>query len=121
VTPDGQEGLDTAWLLLHPAAVPEAWLSRATPAVLLALHPSEATAMLRTAALEAAAAEPSVEERLRDLVAQGVPKARIAAALNISPRTLDRRLRLLRERFGARTLPELTAILARHAHGDERS
>jgi DNA-binding CsgD family transcriptional regulator len=89
------------------------------PAALLALHPSEATAMLRASHASAAAIEPSADERLQQLVARGVPKRQMAVALNISPRTLDRRLRAMREKFGAQGLPELTAILARHADGDE--
>jgi hypothetical protein len=115
VPSDVEEGTETAWLLMHPSRIPASAHARVIPMVMVRLPAGDAAALLEEP--EQPDAPPvDANTKLLILVARGIPKSRMATELGISPRTLDRRLRVLRERHGARTLPELTSILARSGH-----
>jgi DNA-binding CsgD family transcriptional regulator len=104
------------WLLLRPGALAAHLQSRATTMEVVALTEGEVHSLTTTGSL-GTAADADAELRLLELVAAGATKSEIGRALALSARTVDRRLRALRERFGAATYPELAAILAREGFG----
>jgi len=98
-----------AWLLLAPESLPDAWRGRSVPLAGVWLHPDEIAAL----ATGDDAATPERSDRdLVPLVLQGLPHDDIARVLNVSVRTLQRRLARLRARVGARSQAELVTILA---------
>jgi DNA-binding NarL/FixJ family response regulator len=108
------------WLLVSPSAVQDAWQSRAIPMALIPLLPHELDARLSGGDQQAPPHDEAKllnEARLLNLVAQGRPKRQMAKDLHISIRTLDRRLHVLRESFGVRSLAELAAAAARRGFG----
>jgi cytochrome P450 len=120
VLPDPAEGAGKAWLLVHPSAVPEHWRDRASLVSLIKVRVDDAAGLLADGPSSFVPAPAPAERRLRDLLAAGTSRARIAAELAMSTRTLDRRLRALRDEVGARTLPELTAALIQRGYGPRR-
>ena len=98
------------WLLLSPAAVPDEWRARAVAMSLVPLLPAEAATVL---AGGTARPQFAGEEELLRLVAAGCTRAAIARRLGVSVRTVQRRLARVQESTGVRTLPELTARLAK--------
>ena len=104
------------WLLVRPGALAPHLQARATTMQVLALTEGEVRSLSATGLL-GAAADADAEGRLLELVAGGASKSEIGRALALSARTVDRRLQVLRERFGAATYPELAAILAREGFG----
>ena len=102
------------WLLVHPAMLPEAWQDRAISMALVPLLPDELAERLSPTDTAPLASQ---DARLLELVVRGLSKQRIARELTISPRTLDRRLRALREHFAVHSLTELAAAGARRGFG----
>jgi DNA-binding CsgD family transcriptional regulator len=103
----------TGWVLLPPAAVPEAWQDRGAVVVLVPLLEGELAPLLAAAR---APAQLQVSQ-LVQLVARGLPKREIARQLSVSVSTMDRQLRRLRDEVGVRTFSELAAELARRGFG----
>lgn len=103
------------WLFVAPEAVPARWRERARPASLVALLPDEVDQIL--------AGGPAVPQlsgearRLVRLVAAGRPVGTIARELDVSQRTVERRLADLRDRLGVDTTDELIALLAERGLG----
>ncbi len=99
------------WFFLRPDAVPPEFKERAETVLMLPLLPDEARAVLGgtggPSLLE------SQDEGLARLVARGMPTNRIATELRLHPRTVQRRVARLRERFGSRSTAELATQLAR--------
>lgn len=105
------DGSLPGWLLLPPAAVPEPWVGRAVDMVLVPLLPGEVRRLLRG---EAAAPEIVGEDvRIATLVARGQSVRQIADAVGRAPRTVERRIAVLRQRLGVRTTTQLVGELAR--------
>ncbi len=99
------------WVLLPPDQVPDVWRTRAREMSLVALLPEESRGLL-------AGERPLVpvdpdEEQLLRLVTRGASANSIARELGITPRTVQRRLARLRERFEVGSTAELAVVLAR--------
>lgn len=95
-----------AWLIFS-ADVPERWSDRAITVQLVPLFPSEASDLLR-----GTAREPSVtaqEERILRLLGTGMTMANIARRLEVSTRSVERKVASLRDRLGVETTAELAA------------
>ena len=103
------------WLLVRPGTLAPHLRSRATAMEVVALTEGEVVA-LSTASL-GPSADSEAEVGLLTLVAAGASKAEIERTLSLSARTVDRRLQVLKQRFGASTYAELAAILAREGFG----
>lgn len=97
------------WVFLHPDSLPPRWNSRATPAYFVPLLPDEAPLILRAGETQS----DDKEEALLRLAARGETGIAIANALGISHRSVQRRLRRIRERCGVSSKAELAAYLAR--------
>jgi DNA-binding NarL/FixJ family response regulator len=102
------------WLLVDPAVLPQAWQDRAIPMALVPLLPEELADHLSPTHRTPLSRQ---EASLLELVVRGLSKQRMARELNISLRTLDRRLRALREHFAVHSLTELAAAGARRGFG----
>lgn len=103
------------WLFMESELIPDRWRGRMVEGALVPLLPEEASRLLAEGRTESGM-DPA-EERLVELVASGGSPSRIAAELDISRRTLERRLRRLRRRFGVRSTAELAAFLSRRGFG----
>ncbi|MCA1708080.1 MAG: helix-turn-helix transcriptional regulator [Actinobacteria bacterium] len=104
---DGYQG----WFFFHPSAVPERWRERAVEVLLVPLLPEEVEQVFD--GVRAVPQISSEDERLAELVAQGISVPEIAAELDLAPRTVERRLARLREKLGVTTTAELGAFLSR--------
>lgn len=104
-------GVATAWVLLDPATVPAALQDRARTVALVALLPSEASALLGADALGSFIAPE--DSQLLTLVAAGHSGSYIARRLGISDRSVFRRLAVWRDRFGVGSTAELAAELSK--------
>lgn len=114
-----KESAALAWLFVPVATVPAGWLDRAVPMALIPLLPDELTeALPQSAGQEPPLPKEVQRANLIRLVARGLTKQEIARLVAVSPRTLDRRLRELRDELGTKTLTELAAFLARRGFGD---
>lgn len=104
-------GAFPAWIVLDPAAVPDAFKDRARNVALVALLPSEASTLVGSGAL-ASIIDPD-EAKLLKLVAAGHSGSYIARRLGISDRSVFRRLARWRDRFGVDSTAELAAELSK--------
>jgi DNA-binding CsgD family transcriptional regulator len=112
VSQEGQpNGEVPGWVILSPGAVPDAWLSRTIPMVLVPLTPAEARQLLSDAPVEQGIA--AADLPLVRLVARGHSATEIARALGVSPRTVHRHVARLSDEFGVATIQELATELAR--------
>lgn len=99
------------WLVLRGEDVPEPWRERAVRASLIPLLPGEASRLLEKK--RSLPEVPPDEEPLLRAVAEGLPAAAIAQRLNVSVRTVERKLSFLRRSLGVRSTKELALLLAR--------
>lgn len=114
VAVDARETCDLAgWLFLTPEAVPEHWQERAVAVAFIPLFGHELDSVVARPGATVGKKRSSADPSLVALVAKGLTKQQLARELNVSIRTVDRRLAVLRAEFGAQTLPELTGMLAR--------
>ncbi len=99
------------FLLLPRDAVPEEWRERAAAMCLVPLLPDEAAELLRNGTT---GPRMSPEEiAVARLAAQGLTVEAIAHRLELSVRSVHRRLARLRQRLGVGSTAELAAALAR--------
>ncbi|MEU8523847.1 helix-turn-helix transcriptional regulator [Streptomyces sp. NPDC048577] len=61
------------------------------------------------------------QQRVAVLVAAGATNREIADRLSLSPRTVDHHLRDVFARLGVRSRVELSGVLNRASHGDDRA
>lgn len=98
------------WLFLDPERLPDRWRDRARPAVFVPLIAQEVEDLL-TGRLQGPALN-ATEQQLAELVARGRSVPAISRLLGVSPRTVERRLAVLRERFGVGSSVDLALELA---------
>lgn len=110
--------MEPTGLLLESDEIPESWRARAVRVWFIRLAPDEADQLLRREDPKLAL-DPEDEAAAR-LVALGMPAKAIAHELGIGTRAVYRRLSRLRERFGAGSIPELVAELARLGVGGKK-
>lgn len=108
---EGSQREFPGWVILTPGSLPETWGSRAIPMVLVPLTPAEADQLLSTTPVEQAIAPGDLP--LVRLVARGHSAAEIARALDVSPRTIHRRVARVADDFAVSTIQELATELAR--------
>ncbi len=99
------------WLFLQPQDIPERWRSRGMDVRLVPLLPEEVEGILLEGKTEPALEGP--DEAVARLVARGLTVTQIAGELRMAPRTVDRHVARLRERFGVQSTAELSSLLAR--------
>lgn len=99
------------WLFLTPESVPERWRGRGMDCVLVPLLPHETERMLADSPVSPEL--DSKDEELLRLVAAGLSAPAIARQLEVSVRSVTRRLASVRRRLGLQTTPELVSYLAR--------
>jgi DNA-binding CsgD family transcriptional regulator len=97
------------WLFLTRESVPEPWRERAVDIVMVPLTQVEEARILEAVAPELDADQ----QRLVNLVAQGLSAGAVARRLSMPQRTVEHHLSRLCDRFGARSTAELSALLAR--------
>lgn len=108
---DAQGSGVPGWVILNSAAVPAGWRSRAIPMVLVPLTDEEADRLLADAPVEPTIAPADLE--LIHLVARGHTAPEIARTLNVSTRTVYRRITRLRSEFSVSSMEKLATELAR--------
>ena len=106
-----KEDVPTAWILLENGALPDEWAARSRQVQMVALTPEETAQVLQHKQL--AHSLPPDDEKLLRLCAQGLSAPQIARRLDMSERTVERRLERLRKRFDVETTPALVSLLAR--------
>lgn len=109
------DGKPAGFLFLHPDALPEQWIDRAIPIVMVALTPDESAQVLSEEPVKPDTV--AADTDLMRLVARGLSAEIIARRLGLAPRSVYRRLARLRESFGVDTTAELATELARRGFG----
>lgn len=99
------------WVIVDPDAVPDGWRARAVPMMLVPLTPKETDQLLAGEPVESAILADDLP--LVRHIARGHTAAEIARALNLSTRTVYRRVTRLRHEFAVPTMEELATELAR--------
>src|SRR4051812_48701684 len=98
------------WLFLQADQVPERWRQRSRPAAFVPLTAGELTDLLGGAPPQRQLT-PEEDELVR-LVARGRSISAISRELRVSSRTVERRLAVLRERWGVGSSLDLALALA---------
>lgn len=111
--------LPVGWVLLRADSLPAGWQQRAQDYKVVPLLPTEVDSVLEGGSTEMQA--DAEDLRLIRLVAAGRTVNEIADDLWLHPRTVQRRIAELRERFSVDTKAELTAALARRGFGGDTS
>ena len=106
-----KDDLPTAWILLENGTLPSEWAARSRQVQLVRLTPEETSQVLEQKKLVLSL--PEDDERLLRLCAQGLSAPQMARRLDISERTVERRLERLRKRFDVDSTPALVSLLAR--------
>ncbi len=89
------------WLLLLPAAeVPRAWAERVLPLAVVQVGPAEAGDTVAPMLVADPGWLSPAERRLAEMLRAGWSTVRMAAALGVSARTVQRRVAALRRRVG---------------------
>lgn len=99
------------WMFLAEDAVPERWRSRAQRVWFVPLLPEEAAHLL-TAGETTPDVDPE-DERIARLIAEGLSIDAISTRLDMSARSVHRRVARLRQRFDVASNRELATALAR--------
>ncbi|HEV3472443.1 MAG TPA: LuxR C-terminal-related transcriptional regulator [Actinomycetota bacterium] len=99
------------WLIVNPDAVPQHWQERALPAMVVPLTPAEADQLFAAKPIETGLQTADLE--LVRLIASGHTAAEIGRSLNLSTRTVYRRVTALRRELEVETIEELATELAR--------
>lgn len=107
------DGLAAAWIFFRGSVteIPERWRERAVPLWLLPLSPDESDALLEESRVTLTLPPPDAQ--IARLLAEGLAVDAIAKRLELSPRTVHRRLAALREQFGTASTVELALLLAK--------
>ena len=106
---------DAAGWVFISGEVPPRWSERAVQGSLVPLMAQEAAQLLRDPSVSPALA--ADDERLARLLARGKTLESIAAEFGVTRRSIDRRVRRLREQLGVGTTAELALQLARTGFG----
>lgn len=98
-----------AWVIVDPSAVPERWAGRAWAVAAIPLLADESADLLNGTPVTRM---DRMDEELLRLIGDGLSSRAIAGRLQISERTVDRRVAHIKDRLGAASRFDLARIAA---------
>lgn len=108
---------ESEWTLLIPSGqVPDEWQERGTLMVAIQVSPAEALTMVTQQHSDPTPLEPLDEDILRR-IHDGLPLSSVARDVGLSLRQVQRRLAILRKRFGVTTTTALVVRLSARLGG----